>query len=171
MGSILFYVAAALVLIGATLVLTTPNPLRAAVALILSLGSLSVIYLLLRAEFVAVMQLLVYAGAIIVLFVFVIMLLNIQGQIEASSKRIALTTTLILSFVLFFACVLSHLFLANQLPMAEAPTLKNSVVFNFGSVESLAGVVLGHYAIPFEMLSILLLVAVLGAVAIAKKRL
>jgi NADH-quinone oxidoreductase subunit J len=169
MDVFVFYGAAALTLLGASLVLVLANPLRAAMALILALGSLSVVYLLLHAQFVAVMQLLVYAGAILVLFVFVIMLLNLE---EAKARR-----SWPWLFAVFFGVGVCAYGLARGLGVKgdqfskTGQPMMNALPKDFGSVEQVGMQIMTDFVLPFEMLSVLLLVAVVGAVVISKKRL
>lgn len=169
MDAFVFYGAAAVVLLGASMVLVLANPLRAAMALILSLGGLAVVYVLLHAQFVAVMQLLVYAGAILVLFVFVIMLLNLEDPaIKRSWHWVAGAFVGIgaISFVLARGLhVQADAFTKSGKPMF------NALPAGFGSVEQVGEQIMTTFVLPFEMLSVLLLVAVVGAVVISKKRL
>lgn len=169
---IVFYIAAFAALLGAVMVLVLPNPIRSAMALIMSLSAMSVIYLMLHAQFVAVMQLLVYAGAIMVLFVFVIMLLNLQqlgfahrGWWVTGAVTVAIATA---SFAGARALGVSNMSFARS---GETPNLVRALPDQFGSVEQVGELLLRDLVLPFEMLSLLLLVAVLGAVVIAKKRL
>ena len=134
MDVFIFYLAGFIALLGASMVLVLKNPLRAAMALIVSLGGLSLVYLLLHAQFVATMQLLVYAGAILVLFVFVIMLLNLE---DPKGKRrgvsfVASTMVLITGVALVATRVLrvkDDSFTTDGAPIASALPL------DFGTVE------------------------------------
>lgn len=164
MAHLLFYILAAIAVLGAACVLTIRSPIKAAIALIVSLGSLSAIYVLLNAQFVAVMQLLIYAGAIIVLFVFVIMLLNLQEPIM--KPRSWLWAFALGSVIVFAACFLTR-WLVGSVNYQSVVTVSPG----FGSVEQVGQAVLVEYALPFEVLSLLLLVSVVGAVVLAKKRL
>jgi NADH-quinone oxidoreductase subunit J len=170
-ATVVFDIVAAITLAGAVMVLVLPNTLRAAMSLILSLGGLSIIYLLLHAEFVAVMQLLVYAGAIMVLFVFVIMLLNLDAPEIAWRNWMAVGgITVILGGV---AYALSMAMRSGALSFAranEAPHVVHALGQDFGSVEQIGKLILTDLVLPFEMLSLLLLVAIVGAVVIAKRR-
>lgn len=172
MSPIIFYLAAFAALGGAVLVLVLPNPIRAAMALITSLSALSVVYLMLHAQFVAVMQLLVYAGAIMVLFVFVIMLLNLQ-QIGAAhrSNWVAAAVTAVISAFAFASARAMGVAGTSFAKPGETPNLVRALPSQFGSVEQVGELLLRDLVLPFEMLSLLLLVAVVGAVVIAKKRL
>lgn len=170
MDVVLFYMAAAVVLLGAAMVLVFPNPLRAAMALIMSLGGLSVVYVLLHAQFVAAMQLLVYAGAILVLFVFVIMLLNLESVVR---KRRGFPVVMAVAVgVGAVAFAFAHaLGLQSDGFSQGGNKLLRQLPKDFGSVEQVGMQIMTDFVLPFEMLSVLLLVAVVGAVVIAKKRL
>jgi NADH-quinone oxidoreductase subunit J len=168
MGAFLFYVAAVVTLGGALLVLILPNPLRAAMAMIASLCGLSVVYLMLHAQFVAVMQILVYAGAILVLFVFVIMLLNL----EDTGKKRSLLAWVGAAGLMVFSVLVVHWLGVGRLGFSVTGDNPVRVLpKDFGSVEVIGQQILGDFVLPFEMLSVLLLVAVVGAVVISKKRL
>lgn len=169
MDVFLFYAVAALVLLGASMVLVLSNPLRAAMALIMSLGGLAVVYLLLHAQFVAVMQLLVYAGAILVLFVFVIMLLNLEDPPTKRGWHWVLGAFVGIGAVSF---LLAHgLRVQNDGFTKTGKPMLNSIPAVFGTVEQVGEQIMTTFVLPFEMLSVLLLVAVVGAVVISKKRL
>jgi len=170
MTLVMFYIAAFVTLLGAVMVLVLPNPIRSALALILSLAGLSVVFLLLHAQFVAVMQVLVYAGAIMVLFIFVIMLLNLEMHEDPRRGAImtAVATVLFGGVALLLARGLGHTSFARA---NEASNVIHALPQDFGGVEQVGMLILSDLVLPFEMLSLLLLVAILGAVVIAKKRL
>ncbi len=170
MDVVMFYIAGFITLLGATMVLVLKNPLRAAMSLILALGGLALVYLLLHAQFVAVMQLLVYAGAILVLFVFVIMLLNLE---EPKGTMRGLPW-IIATFVLMggIGAVLARaLAVPNDAYSKTGQIVVNALPSEFGTVEQIGAQIMTDFVLPFEMLSVLLLVAVVGAVVISKKRL
>lgn len=170
-ASVVFYLAAAITLLGASMVLVLPNPLRAAMALIVALGGLSVVYLMLHAPFVAVMQILIYAGAIIVLFVFVIMLLSMPESAARRGAGLVLGAGVAIAAL---ALGVARGFDLGRLSFArsgENPALVRALPGDFGTVEQVGNQILTDFVLPFEMISVLLLVAVLGAVVIAKKRL
>ena len=169
MDVFVFYGAAAIVLLGASMVLVLSNPLRAAMALILSLGGLSVIYVLLHAQFVAVMQLLVYAGAIIVLFVFVIMLLNLEDP--AVKRGWAYVGGAFVGVGAVSYGIARAIGVTNDSAFVFATKAKEGMGKDFGTVEQVGMQIMTEFVLPFEMLSVLLLVAVVGAVVISKKRL
>jgi NADH-quinone oxidoreductase subunit J len=151
------------VLCGISVVVQT-RPISSALSLIGVMGSLAVLYLLLGAEFIAAAQMIVYAGAIMVLFVFVIMLLNAGAE-----KRVCGRSKLVkwLGIPLFAAllCILSFLIQA---------LLPRTVGVRFGAFTSAGGGEVGNvlftqYLFAFEALSVLILVAILGAVVLGRK--
>ena len=138
------------------------HPISSALSLIGVMGSLAVLYLLLGAEFVAAVQIIIYAGAIMVLFVFVIMLLNAGAEERTRRSRMVrwLGLPLLLSFSGLLALVLYRQF-------ASAP----SVEFGgfVGSTEVLGQALFRQYVLPFEVTSVLILVAILGAVVLGRR--
>jgi NADH-quinone oxidoreductase subunit J len=162
---ILFFIMAAVALISGVLVVFQVHPLRSALWLIVNFFAVAGIYLLAHAEFIAAVQIIVYAGAIMVLFLFVIMLLNLR-QPEAPGKQAHLAQK-IFGVVLasFSAMVLFHGF--NQVNWPAPKPL----VPGLGNTETIARSLFTDYLLPFEVTSILLLVAIVGAVVLAKSRL
>ncbi len=158
--AILFYIFAALALLSALLVVGQRNPMYSAFALIVTLCSLSAIYGLLGSPFIAVLQIVVYAGAIMVLFLFVIMLLNVGREDEGGGGRRGLG---IAAGILTAVLVLE----------AGAVLLRASVTAAPGfdaSTRKMAEILFStQYLYVFEATSILILAALVGAVALAKK--
>ena len=162
--TILFYIAAAVTVLAALNMVLQRTPVYSALSLIVVLCSLAVVYLLLGAEFMAVIQVIVYASAIMVLFVFVIMLLN-AGH-EAPSHRSRLTKWL--GAPIIGALLVEMLMVIwDQFP----PTSAASPPHLDGSPAAIGHLLFRNYVLPFEVTSILILVAVLGAVVLAKKEL
>jgi NADH-quinone oxidoreductase subunit J len=160
--SILFYIIAAVAVLAALNAILQRTPVYSALSLIVVLCALAGIYLYLGAEFLAVIQVIVYAGAIMVLFVFVIMLLN-AGK-ETTTHRSRMTRWLGMPLLAAFL-VISLMVIGEQYP-AAARLLPAAL--------DASPVAVGHllfrtYVLPFEVTSILILVAVLGAVVLAKK--
>jgi NADH-quinone oxidoreductase subunit J len=162
----LFLGFAALLVITSLLVVLHKNPVTSALFLVLSFCSLAGIYLLLNAEFLGMVQIVVYAGAIMVLFLFVIMYLNLQHDVE-TGMQIAVRRGigwLAGALLLLTGTVLLRrgwaLGPANEvLPDAES-----------GNVAAIGKVLYSRYLFPFEITSILLLVAMIGVIVIAKGR-
>ena len=159
---ILFYVFAAIAVAGGLTVILQRRPIYSALALIIVMVSLAAIYLLLGAEFMAVIQVLVYAGAIMVVFVFVIMLLN-AGK-EAPSKKSVFARYLSLPAP---AAFLGFVIYAV---VTEYPRSSLAVGGRLdGSVHNVARLLFRDYVLPFEVTSLLILIAILGAVVLARK--
>ena len=168
MSDVLFYMFAALALGGAMGVVAGRNPVASLLSMVLSLGSISVIFVLLEAHFLAAVQLIVYAGAIMVLFLFVIMLLNLGHD-----YRPDLRVTLWLIAPVAAAGALFGV-LSRGLRAAGAPTGTDSpvdaAVEEYGAIGAIARPLYTEWVVPFEITGILLLVAIVGALALAKKR-
>jgi len=160
----LFYILATVAILAALCLVLQRTPVYSALSLIVVLCSLAVIYLLLGAEFLAVIQVIIYAGAIMVLFVLVIMLLNARQETPTDRSRLArwLGAPLLLAFLgeVLFA-VWQHF------PPETGPAATALV----GRPRAIGELLFRNYVLPFEVTSILILVAVLGAVVLAKKRL
>ena len=162
----LFLGFAVLLVLSALMVVLHRNPVTSALFLVLSFCSLAAIYLLLHAEFLGLVQILVYAGAIMVLFLFVIMYLNLKHDVE-TGVQIAVRrgigwmagALMLLSAAMLMKRGWSPGPVAGQLPLAE-----------HGNAEAIGMVLYSRYLFPFEITSILLLVAMVGAIVIAKGR-
>ncbi len=163
MDVILFLIFAVIAVICAINLVVQTHPISSALSLIGVMGSLAVLYLLLGGEFIAAAQLIVYAGAIMVLFVFVIMLLNAGGE-----KKIAKTT-----FARWFGIPLLAVFVGliafivqGMLPKTEGVQFGR---FTGGSAQAIGVKIFTEYLLPFEVVSILILIALLGAIVLARK--
>ncbi len=163
--SILFYIFAGIAIIAALNMVMQRTPVYSALSLIVVLCAIAVVYLLLGAEFMAVIQVIVYAGAIMVLFVFVIMLLNAGHEVPSHKSTITkwLGAPLIGAILWGLLMVMGYEFPASMgtLPpaMDGSPAAIGYMLFKSPH----------NYVLPFEVTSILILVAVLGAVVLAKK--
>jgi len=162
MELILFYIFGGLAVATAIGVVAFKNPISSAFSLVISFFAVSALYAMLSAHFLSVIQVLVYAGAIMVLFVFVIMLLNLQGA-ELEERGFSVPFKFLVGLVL--AGILGLLVWAFK-PLPKAmPKLAD----NFGTVKAVGRVLFTQYWFPFEYLSILLLVAIIGGIVLAKK--
>jgi NADH-quinone oxidoreductase subunit J len=168
MAIIAFVVLAVVAVAGAVSMVLARNPVHSVLFLVVNLFCVAVFYLSLNADFLAVVQVIVYAGAIVVLFLFVITLLNpvqmaapdlLRGQGLAAAGVLALVLLLVAG-----AAVLSGLATIN-LPAAPPPLPSDDNVHAIGTV------LYSQYLFPFEATSILLLVAIVGATVLAKRRL
>ena len=162
MNPIAFLVLAVLTVASALTVVVHKNPVRSACALVLTLFLLSVFFVGLEAQLVAVLQVIVYAGAIVVLFLFVIMLLNLQKEVRALGGG-ALVTTAVGGGVALAVAVVTMLRRAAPAAMAAVPA-------GFGETSGLSERLFTTYLLPLELTSILLLVAIVGAVALGRRR-
>ena len=162
MQDALFYIFAALTLLFGFLVVVNPfsrSPVTSAMFLVLTIVSLAALFVLLHAFFLAAVQVLVYAGAVIVLFLFVIMLLDLREEERREMRRLALAGGGVLAVVL--AVLLGSAF--ASLPAGTAPPVLE------GTTRPLGRMLFSDYLLPFEILSVLLLVGMLGAVLLSKK--
>ena len=162
MELVVFYVFGGLTVLGAIVMVFRPNPLGGAFALVLSLVSLAVLYAMLHAEFLFVLQILLYGGAIMVLIIFTIMLLNLSPS-ELKEPPVGLIRMLII----LAAVVAGAVGFVRVLRLA--PRGVEFVAPEFGNIEQVGGLMLSSYLYPFEIISVLLLVAVVGVVLLAKK--
>ncbi|HEV2134100.1 MAG TPA: NADH-quinone oxidoreductase subunit J [Terracidiphilus sp.] len=162
MHLILFILFAGCCLAGAVNLLLQTHPINSALSLIVVMSSLAVLYLLLGAEFLAAAQMIVYAGAVMVLFTFVVMLLNAGVEERTRGSRIAR--------VLGFPAVVAILaVIATVILSAQGLTPDAGVQQGITSTADLSRVLFSDLLLPFEVTSVLILVAVLGAVALARK--
>jgi len=159
MHLILFLLFAGFCLAGAINLLLQTHPINSALSLIVVMTSLAVLYLLLGAEFLAAAQIIVYSGAIMVLFTFVVMLLN-AGREERTLGSRAARTVGFPAVVAILAVLASVLLRAQGLGVA-------GLADNITPTEELSRVLFHELLLPFEVTSILILIAILGAVAIA----
>jgi NADH-quinone oxidoreductase subunit J len=160
MHLILFIVFAGLCLAGAINLLLQTHPINSALSLVVVMTSLAVLYLLLGAEFLAVAQIIVYAGAIMVLFTFVVMLLN-AGREERTLGSRAGKMIGFPAVVVLLGVIATVILKAQNLGYA---TLRDPVT----TTEDLSRVLFHELLLPFEVTSVLILVAILGAVALAR---
>lgn len=144
------------------LVLQT-HPISSALSLVGVMGSLAVLYLLLGGQFIAAVQLIVYAGAIMVLFVFVIMLLNAGAEKRPSRRVLGAAVALPM---LFTAAALGAVLITTQIPKTAAVKFGG---FQLGGAASVGRELFTRYLLPFEVTSILILIAILGAIVLARK--
>jgi NADH-quinone oxidoreductase subunit J len=168
--TIFFYIFAVGVLVGGAQVVFRRNPIHSALSLIACFFFLAGIYVLLAAHLIAVLQVMVYVGAVMVLFVFVIMLLNLRDE-ELSRSPFTVGKGVGLAAVLVaVGAVVFRGFAGIYGPQFADYATRASDGYAFGSVKAVARVIYLNSVLPFEVTSLLLLVAVVGAVVIAKGR-
>ncbi len=165
--AIAFFLLAAGAVATAILTITRRNPVSAAMFLVVHFVCLSGLYLTLQAQLLAALQVIVYAGAIMVLVLFVIMLLNL-GDEEKLAERVNQRRILPMALGLAFALQLAIVFLSKPSPQF-AKMAENAG--EIGTVESIGQTMFTTYLFPFEAVSLLLLAAIIGAIILAKRRL
>jgi NADH-quinone oxidoreductase subunit J len=168
----LFYLFGTIAVVASLLVIAQRNPIYSVLLLIASFGALSGLYILLDAPFVAVIQIIVYAGAIMVLFLFVVMLLNAPREdTDEDLVAPAATARRAISGVQRFGAVMAVAF-GIELWWALTKHGGESGVFPGGSVSSVSEIgrlLFTEYAFPFEVTSVLILIAMVGAVVLARR--
>jgi NADH-quinone oxidoreductase subunit J len=160
---VLFWVLSALTIFSALMVIISKNPVYSVLWLILVFFSISGHYLLLNAQFLAIVNIIVYAGAIMVLFLYVLMLMDLKKETEPQKNR-----WIKLAGALAGGCLLLVLVAAlkqTDISGRMAQTTEGSI----GLVENLGKILFSEYVLPFEISSILFLSAMVGAVVIGKK--
>lgn len=163
MITIVFYILAAITLGAGILTVVSKNPVHSAVYMIICFFSISGHFLMLDAQFLAVINIIVYAGAIMVLLLFTLMLMNLSEQHEPKKKvvsRIAATIA---------ACLTALVVLASILKASPVIEIYRTEGVDFQSVQVIGQVLLDEYLVPFEFASVLLITAMIGAVLISKR--
>ena len=160
---ILFWILSIVALFSALMVITSRNPMHSVIWLIIVFFAISGHYLLLNAQFLAIVNIIVYAGAIMVLFLYVLMLMDLKKETEPQKNRWLKLAGAVAggSLLLVLIAALKKADLANQ--FAETRT------GDIGLIENLGKVLFNEYVVPFEISSILFLSAMVGAVVIGKK--
>ena len=160
---ILFWILSVTALFSALMVITSKNPMHSVIWLIMVFFAISGHYLLLNAQFLAIVNIIVYAGAIMVLFLYVLMLMDLKKETEPQKNRWLKLAGAVAggSLLLVLIAALKKADIANQI--AETRT------GDIGLIENLGKVLFNDYVVPFEIRSILFLSAMVGAVVIGKK--
>ncbi|MDQ3143235.1 MAG: NADH-quinone oxidoreductase subunit J [Bacteroidota bacterium] len=159
---IIFYILTALTIISATLVVTTRHPIRSVLFLVLTFFFISAHYILMNAQFLALVNVVVYAGAIMVLFLFVIMYLNLNRDMEKNISIIPLFAATISGGCLF-------LIIVAALDQSDFSNFENNASYSTGLIENLGMTLYKDYLLPLELSSILFIVAMIGIVLLNRK--
>lgn len=162
MGTSVFYFVGTLSIICALMVIFAKNPIHSVLYLILTFFTFTVHYVLLNAQFLAVVNFIVYMGAIMVLFLFVLMLLNLNNENEPNKSF----------FLKIIGLIAGGCLIVTLIGSLKAVSLSTPLVLqnpNLGLVENLGKELFGPFMLPFELSSILLLSAMVGAVLLTKK--
>ena len=168
--ALLFFAPASLIIIGALIVIFAKNPVHNAMGLVLTLVSLAIIYITLNATFVAMVQMLVYAGAVMTLFLFVIMMIGVDKK-EQTTDSIKGQTFLVSGVFLILISLLAYVAISSDFKwdLWFAPVEFDAE----GTPQLIAGTLFTEWIFPFEIISLLLIVATAAAIALAydtKKR-
>ena len=160
----LFYFVACLTIISALFVVLNRNPVYSAVMLVLCFFSIATLYLLLEAYFVAVLEIIIYAGAIMVLFLFVIMLLDLGREAALPKlKTLDKALSLFLVVIIFLGILTLTMWAGGDLHQTLNPS-------SVGDITAVGKALFTDFLLPFEVASLLLLVALIGTVYLAKRR-
>ncbi len=166
---IMFTVSAVVAVFGATMMIAQRSPVASVLYMILSLVAQAVCYVQLGALFLGAILVVVYAGAIMVLFLFVIMLLNLRGSEDLGAAPPPLSQ--LTKYIFAVLLTLELVFIVKAALLAQTTTgILETPADGFGSVQSVAKSLFTDYLYPFELTGVLLLAAVVGAVVIGKKR-
>ena len=168
LNTVLFYAFAALVLGGAVLTITRRNAVHSAISLIVSLLGVAGLYLLQQAEFLFAVQIVLYIGGIMVLFLFVIMLVNLDHA--AKERQFNRQWLIGLAVTGLVGAQLAWFLFKGRDAFRIAETGLPGASAGEGNTELIADVLFREYLLPFEIVSVLLLVAVVGSVVMAKRR-
>ncbi|MFN7827936.1 MAG: NADH-quinone oxidoreductase subunit J [Acidobacteriota bacterium] len=167
---LLFLAIAALAVVSAFNIILQRNPIYSAIGLIIVLCCLAGLFLTLYAQFIAAIQIIVYAGAIMVLFVFVIMLLNVREEESRTDRQKYLkflAAPLFLALLAEVAVVIRYVNMPA--PAIEDPNTAVDPSQSLGTVESIAHVMFTDFVLPFEATSVLILMAIVGAMYLARR--
>jgi len=164
MLSILFYLFAVVAIFSAFYVTKARNPVNSALWLVTTFICFAVLYITLDAPFMAAIQIMVYAGAIMVLIVFVIMLLNLGSAIKKRYTH-ALVWGGAMSILMLF---ITNLVIRRSVPTGKIGDITTQTIHNYGHTELIGRALFTDFLLPFEIASILLLVAIIGAVVLSK---
>lgn len=164
-NQIIFFVFAGIALVGAVLVVVSRNAIHSAIWLITTLLATAGIYLQLQAEFLFAVQIILYVGGIMVLFIFVIMLVNLDVAVRQIQFNRQTSVALVLALAVGGLLPALHYFLGRKIWLPPAVSAELGP-----NTESVGEVLFARYMVPFELASVLLLVAMIGAVVMAKRR-
>jgi NADH-quinone oxidoreductase subunit J len=166
METLFFLIITLVAIVSAILVITCKNPINSALALVMTFFCLATYYVMLDAPFMAAVQVMVYAGAIMVLIVFTIMLLNIR--VDATKKH---SHKIVMGSIIGFFTLINTAFIIIKSHVAQPNgPLTGEIIRQQGHTELIGREMFTNFLLPFEITSILLLVAIVGAVILAKKK-
>lgn len=163
MDQILFFIVAFLAIASAVYFVFARNPLYAILSLIVTMFSISGMYLLLNAQFLFIVQIIVYTGAIMVLFLYILMMLNLNKEDESKKENLPKFIGIVSAGILFIGMLGAYKGLSGK-TLAEG-----NIDYSVGLTKNLGRLLFNEYVLPFELASILILAGIVGAVLIGKK--
>ncbi|HEX9155571.1 MAG TPA: NADH-quinone oxidoreductase subunit J [Nitrospira sp.] len=164
MEQLFFFYFALVIAVSSMLVVALRNPIYSALSLLIMFFHVAGLYVTLHAEFLAAVQVIVYAGAILVLYLFVVMLLNLHQDDRYHQQW---PVAAVIGLTLVVEAVILSIAQARAIPLAPANT--ETAVEGIGNTEALGDVLYSTYLFPFEVASLILLVAMIGAIILAKR--
>lgn len=164
---IIFILTALTAIFAAVMVITRRNPIHSALFLVLNFLCIAVLYLLLNAQFIAIVQVMIYAGAIMMLVIFVIMLLNVEEE-RRRLMRLSPAQVMGVALVLILFAQLVYGVAVAVLP-GDLGEFSPQRIAQVGDIKAVAGLLFTKFLFPFEVASVLLLVGIIGAVILSKK--
>ncbi len=164
MNTLVFFYFAGVIVLTASLVVAIRNPIYSALSLLVMFFHVAGLYVTLHAEFLAAIQIIVYAGAILVLYLFVVMLLNVKKELRFHQQR---TVGILLGLTLLAEALL--LSFRGEGPKFGREQSADSMSAVVGNTEGIGEILYSTYLFPFEIASLILLVAMIGAVILTKK--
>ncbi len=169
MEAYLFYIVATIAVTTGVYLVFERNPVFSTLYLIQTMVCIAVLYILLEAQFIAAVQIIVYAGAIMVLFLFVIMLLNLNIKEEAKNALPFQRIPAVVMGIVLLAAIC--MIIKSKLPLGKHGEYTTAYVNSVGNVKLIGNLLFTDYLLPFEITSILLFVAAIGAIMLAKRKL
>jgi NADH-quinone oxidoreductase subunit J len=170
LSNYIFFFLAFVAIFFAILVISAKNPIHSCLYLVLTMFAIAANYVLLNAQFLAIVQMIVYAGAIMVLFLFTVMLLNLNAETEPMKSNLIKFSAVIVggTLLLLFTAALRKS-ISDTEPVMNAMPMQIPNHSNIGLIQNLGKVLFTDYVFPFEVISILILVGMIGAVVLGRK--
>lgn len=162
MDQILFFIISGIALLSAVYFVMAKNPLYAILSLIVTFFSIAGLYILLNAQFLGIIQIIVYTGAIMVLFLYILMMLNLNKADEGKKKMIGKLTGFLAAGILFVGLIGAYKGLKME-------TVAGNINFDAGLTANLGKLLFNEYVLPFELASILIFAGIVSATLIGKK--
>ncbi|MBV6880067.1 NADH-quinone oxidoreductase subunit J [Epilithonimonas ginsengisoli] len=163
MDQILFFIVAFLAIASAVYFVFAKNPMYAILSLIVTMFSIAGMYILLNAQFLGIVQIIVYTGAIMVLFLYILMMLNLNKEDESKKDNLP-------KFIgIFSVCILFVGMLGAYKGLSGKTVAESNIDYSVGLTKNLGRLLFNEYVLPFELASILILAGIVGAVLIGKK--